>query len=110
VIELGAFETEVRDLHAFFERWFAGTAEPSELERLDVLDESFQMIGPDGHLHAVDQVRSTIEDAYGRRTLQIAIRNVSVHPVAPVGMYEEWHAPSGDLAPRRSSVTIVQAA
>ncbi len=107
MIELGAFETEVRDLHAFFERWFAGTAEPSELERLDVLDETFQMIGPDGHLHAVDQVRSTIEDAYGRRTLQIAIRNVSVHPVAPVGMYEEWQTIDGRKTGRISSAVMM---
>lgn len=107
MIELAAFETEVRDLHAFFERWFAGTADSDELERLDVLDGSFQMVGPDGRLQTVAQVRAAIEDAYGRRSLHIAIRNVSVHPVAPVGTYEEWQTIDGRVTGRVSSAVMM---
>ena len=107
MIELAAFEAEVRGLHAFFERWFAGSADSNELERLDVLDDSFQMIGPDGHLQTVAQVRTAIEAAYGRRSLQIEIRNVLVHPVAPVGTYEEWQTIDGRVTGRISSAVMV---
>jgi len=106
VIDPAAFEEEVRQLHAFFERWFAGTAYPTELERLDVLDGSFQMIGPDGRLQNVDEVRSAIEHAYGRRSMLIEIRNVRVHPTAPVGMYEEWQTIDGEVTGRISSAVM----
>jgi hypothetical protein len=106
VIQPAAFEAEVRDLHAFFERWFAGTAESGELERLDVLDDSFHMIGPDGRQQTVDEVRSAIEDAHGRRPMQIEIRNVRVHPTAPVGTYEEWQTSDGVVTGRTSSAVM----
>ncbi|MFV9673230.1 MAG: hypothetical protein ACNYZH_08385 [Acidimicrobiia bacterium] len=106
MIDGAAFESEVRELHAFFERWFAGTAEPGELERLDVLDDSFHMIGPDGRLQNVDRVRSAIADAYGHRPMQIEIRNVQVHPSAPVGTYEEWQTIDGSITGRTSSAVM----
>lgn len=106
MIDLSAFESEVRELHSFFERWFDGTAEPSEVDRLDVLDGSFHMVGPDGHVHNVDQVRSAIEDGYGRRTMQIEIRNVRVHPSAPTGTYEEWQTIDGEITGRISSAVM----
>jgi hypothetical protein len=107
VIERSAFENEVRGLHAFFERWFAGTAEPAELERLDVLDDSFRMVGPDGRLQTIDEIRSAIADAHGRRPMCIEIRNVWVHPFAPVGMYEEWQTTDGEVTGRSSSAVMV---
>lgn len=107
MIELSAFEKEVRELHAFFERWFAGDAEPAELERLDVLDDSFRMVGPDGRLQTADEVRSAIEDAHGRRSVKIEVRNVWVHPSAPVGMYEEWQTTDDEVTGRRSSAVMM---
>lgn len=106
MIHRAAFEAEVRELHAYFERWFAGTAPPTALERLDVLDESFHMIGPDGRLHTVEQIRSAIENAYGLRPMSIEIRNVSVHPSAPVGTYEEWQTIEGEITGRLSSAVM----
>lgn len=106
MIELSAFESEVRELHSFFVRWFAGTAEPSEVERLDVLDSSFHMVGPDGHLLDVDQVRSAIVESYGLRSMRIEIRNVQVHPTAPSGTYEEWQTIDGELTGRISSAVM----
>lgn len=46
MIQPDSFEAEVHELHAFFERWYAGAADPSEISRLDVLADSFVMIGP----------------------------------------------------------------
>jgi hypothetical protein len=106
VIDRAAFETEVCELHAFFERWFAGTSELAELERLDVLDDAFHMIGPDGRVQTVDQVRSAIKDAYGRGPILIEIRNVRVHPSASVGMYEEWQTIDGQVTGRTSSAVM----
>lgn len=106
MIDGAGFEREVRKLHAFFERWFAGTAEPAEMERLDVLDDSFHMIGPDGRLQNVDRVRSAIADAYGHRPMLIEIMNVRVHPSAPVGTYEEWQTIDGSITGRISSAVM----
>ncbi len=106
MIEPSAFENEVRELHAFFERWFAGTAEPAELDRLDVLDDTFRMVGPDGRLQTVGEIRSATEKAYGRRSVRIEIRNVWVHPSAPVGMYEEWQTTDGEVTGRSSSAVM----
>lgn len=106
MIESSAFETEVRELHVFFERWFAGTADPEELERLDVLGDTFQMVAPDGRLQACNEVRSAIELAFGRRPMQIEIRNVRVHPIAPVGVYEEWQTIDGHVTGRVSSAVM----
>jgi hypothetical protein len=106
VIEPSAFESEVRELHAFFERWFAGTADPSELERLDALDDTFQMITPDGWLQNCSEVRSAIERAFGRRPMQIEIRNVRVRAIAPVGVYEEWQTIDGQVIGRVSSAVM----
>jgi hypothetical protein len=106
VIQRAAFETEVRELHLFFERWFAGTAGRAEVRRLDVLDESFHMIGPDGRLQDVGEVRSAIENAYGHRPMLIEIRNVRAHPSAPVGTYEEWQTIDGELTGRISSAVM----
>ena len=107
MIEPPAFESEVRELHAFFERWFSGFAEPAELERLDVLDASFRMVGPDGVSRTVEEICSAIAGAYGRRCVQIEIRNVWVHPSAPVGTYEEWQTADGEVAGRISSAVMV---
>lgn len=106
MIERSAFEAEVRELHAFFERWFVGTAERDEFERLDVLDDSFRMIGPDGQTRSVEEIRSSIEDARGRRPMRIEIRNVWVHPSAPIGMYEEWQTMDGEVTGRSSSAVM----
>ncbi|MCL1598588.1 MAG: hypothetical protein M3094_05355 [Actinomycetia bacterium] len=106
MIERAAFDAEVRELHSFFERWFAGTADRAELARLDVLDDSFHMIGPDGRLQRVGEVSSAIENAYGRRSVLIEIRNVRVHPSAPVGTYEEWQTADGGLTGRISSAVM----
>lgn len=108
MIDRSAFEDEVRQIHAFFERWYAGTAEADELERLDVLDESFRMIAPDGRSHTADEVCSAIEADYGRRSIQIEIRNVWVHPFSPVGMYEEWQTTDGQVTGRISTAVMVE--
>ena len=44
-MEASAFEAEVRELHAFLEGWFAGTADLVEFAGLDMLDDRSQMIG-----------------------------------------------------------------
>lgn len=106
MIEPSAFEAEVRGIHTFFERWFAGVADPSEIERLDVLDDSFHMVDPGGRQHTVDQVRSAIEDAYGRRSVQIEIRNIDIHPSAPIGTYEEWQTMDDEVTGRISSAVM----
>jgi len=83
-----------------------GTSDPSEVARLDVLDASFVMIAPDGHSWSADAVRSSIETAYGRRSMTIEIRAVAVDPSAPFGTYEEWQSFEGARTGRISTAVM----
>ena len=47
---------------------------------MDVLADSFVMIGPDGRSSNVEQVRAFVEAAYGRRPTGFEIRNIAVRP------------------------------
>ena len=105
-MEVLAFEAEVRELHAFLEGWFAGTADLIEFAGLDMLDDRSQMIAPVGRLQNCNDVCSAIECGCGRRPMQIEIRNVRAHPIAPVGIDEEWKTIDGRVTARISSAVM----
>jgi len=106
VIQPDSFEAEVHELHAFFERWYAGAADPSEISRLDVLADSFVMIGPDGESSDVEEVRAFVEAAYGRRPTEFRVLNVALRPDTPVGTYEEWQTADGVTTGRISTAVM----
>ena len=110
MIEPSSFDAEVRELHAFFERWYSGQADPSEFSRLDVLSGAFTMIGPDGRLARVDEVREMVRAAYGRRPIKFTIRNEAVRSDSPVVTYEEWQTASGVATGRLSTAVMAPAA
>ncbi len=107
MIDAAAFEREVRELHEFFERWYTGTAAPSEINRLNVLDPSFVMIAPDGRSLSADAVRSSIVSIYGQRAMGIEIRNVTVNREGGFGTYEEWQTFEGAVTGRVSTAVMV---
>lgn len=109
MIDPESFGTEVRQLHAFFERWYSGEAESSEVSRLDVLADSFVMIGPDADVAERVDVRASIVAARGRRPMQIEVRNVVVRPELDLGTYEEWQATRG-VAIGRLSTAVMRSA
>lgn len=74
---------------------------------MDVLADSFVMIGPDGRSSDAEQVRAFVEGAYGRRPTGFEIRNVAVRPDAPVGTYEEWQTVDGVATGRISTAVMV---
>lgn len=110
MIEPASFEAEVRELHAFFERWYSGAADPSEFSRLDVLANTFLLIGPDGRTAAAGEVREMIKASHGRRPIDFTIRNVTLRPDAPVGTYEEWQTEAGITSGRLSTAAMMPAA
>ncbi len=110
MIEAAQFEPEVRELHAFFECWYSGAADPCEIVRRDALARSFGMIGPDGRERDDQQVRTSVEAAYGSRLTRFKIRNVAVRPNAPIGGYEEWQTALGVTTTRISSGVMMPAA
>lgn len=106
MIDPESFETEVRELHAFFERWYSGVAKSSEVSRLDVLADSFVMIGPDADMVGRAEVRASIVAARGRRPMQIEIRNIVVRPELDLGTYEEWQTTGGAVTGRLSTAVM----
>lgn len=109
MIEPARFEAEVRELHAFFGRWYSGESDPAEFSRLDVLADTFVMIGPDGRTAKVDDVRETVRSAYGGRRIEFTIENVTVRSDIPVGTYEEWQTASGVTTGRFSTAVMAPA-
>ena len=109
MIKPASFDAEVRGLHAFFGRWYSGEADPAEFSRLDVLADTFVMIGPDGRTTGVEDVREVIRAAYGRRQVEFTIKNVSVRSDSPVVTYEEWQTASGVATGRLSTAVMAPA-
>ena len=109
MIEPSSFEAEVRELHAFFGRWYSGTAALSEFSRLDALADSFVMIGPDGRTANAGTVREMIRASFALRPIDFTIQNVFVRPDAPVGTYEEWQTDSGVTTGRLSTAVMTPA-
>lgn len=92
-------ETEVLELHRFFERWYLGECDPhgEEFSRLsDVLTEDFRMVNPDGALVARSDLLAGIRGSFGskREGFHIAIENVYYRLLGrglAAVTYEEWH-------------------
>ena len=72
-----------------------------------MLADSFVMIGPDGRTSNVQQVRSFVEAAYGRRPTEFRIRNVAVRPRTSVCTYEEWQIADGITTGRISTAVMM---
>ena len=108
--EAAQFEAEVRELHAPSWCWYRGAADPNEIVRRDALAGSFVMIGPDGRERDDQQVRASVEVAYGSRPTRFKIRNVAVRPNALIGGYEERQTAVGITTTRISTAVIMPAA
>lgn len=91
-------EAEVRELHAFFGRWFRGEADEAELARVeDALAEDFELISPRGVTADRASILASIRGAYGGRdgSFAIGIESFAVrstHGAACLVTYEE-HQP-----------------
>jgi hypothetical protein len=106
-----AFVREVRELHRFFERWYAGELAPVGIERLAVLAPSFEMISPEGRTFTRSEVAGMISAGYGSRPMKIEIRNAAVrYASAPfvMGRYEEWQTVDGVPSGRISTAVMVE--
>jgi len=91
-----ACESEIRELHRFFEDWFAGRLPrtPEAFERLRAaLAPGFMLVTPDGRRTERDALLAGLEQAHGTQSdFRIAIERVE--PRAVVGeaclvLYEE---------------------
>ncbi len=113
-------QSEVEDLHTFFQKWFNGELHKSNLifQRLTtVLHPMFVLISPDGKERMKNDVIQGIWDAYGSRDpkknpMRIWIENYiykgefnSIYIVT----YEEWHENNSDKRGRLSTAIFKDA-
>lgn len=107
-------ETEILELHRFFERWFNGEldASPEAFSRLsDVLSERFLMVTPAGQRLERRQVLAGVQARHGAHRgdgsrFAIEIRKVeSRYRDGSVALvtYEEWQTVDGATRGRASS-------
>jgi len=107
-------ETEIVDLHRFFERWYRGELEltSEDFARVsDVLTEDFRMINPDGEVVARSELLTGLRRNHGTRSddFQIRVENVSYRMVgrtAAAVTYEEWHEEGGRTRGRVSTAIL----
>jgi len=107
-------ETEVLELHRFFERWYLGEPDPhgEDFSRLsDVLTEDFRMVNPDGEVVARSELLTGLRRNHGTRSddFQIRVENVSYRMVgrtAAAVTYEEWHEEGGRTRGRVSTAIL----
>lgn len=111
---IGQCETEIIELHRFFERWFNGELEdsPEAFSRLsDVLSERFQMVSPGGETLERREVLAGVRRQHGSHRAaaepyRIEIRAVDGRfrgPGVALVTYQEWQWVDGEVRARASS-------
>jgi hypothetical protein len=85
---------EVLDFHAYIERWFRGTTDPTGLpDRLRAFDPRFTYVDPDGRTASLDDLRTLFGATHGHaRDITVTVHDLEVvEPTASqvVLRYEE---------------------
>lgn len=103
-------ETEVIELHAFFQSWFRGDLleSPQGFARFEeAIAEDFKMITPGGVLCPRPNLVEGLLAAHGKQSAtKIWIENTSTSPLAEglwLTTYEEWQGGPGEERGRLSS-------
>lgn len=109
------WETEVRELHAFFEGWFTGELPPEAIERLeDAFHPSFTMVDPAGTVIVRAALIGDVAAAHGLGEVHIEVDNfhqLAVRDRLIVGRYDEWQHRARDgvvsINGRRSTAVFI---
>lgn len=107
-------ETEIHQLHDFFERWLRGEADEGALARAEeVFDEEMTFIGPDGRVLEREALLEGLARARGARPeLRITVEEVRVEALGQdrwVVTYVERQREPGQATARRSTALLVAA-
>lgn len=104
---------EIETLHEFFVRWYTGSIDREEFDRLECsLAPEFEMITPTGDRKDRETVLASIRESYGEKatgTFDIEIRNVEIirhFDEYSLVRYEEWQYEDGDENARISTVLL----
>lgn len=109
--ELDVVETEIRELHRFFQDWYRGQLEDDAFERFSgVMAEGFVIVLPDAGIlrqkAIVDAVRSQkATDPQARLWIE-NVRLVESGADYLIAMYEEWQGRDGQDARGRLSTVV----
>ena len=93
--------TEIVELHAFFENWFNGYLEKNDQDFqrfLGVLDDKFELITPSGQKHTREEILKLVWNSHGSRSnsdnpMKIWIENFNYKQISDsifLVTYEEW--------------------
>lgn len=110
-------ETEIRELHQFFETWFNGDCEQTESNFArfrDVLDDEFQLISPCGDIDDRDALLESLWNAWGHPTdegdtMSIWIEDCQIrHQTSDtvLATYQEWQQTNDDDPSTRLSTVL----
>ncbi len=104
-------EKEIRELHRFFQRWFAGNIEKREINRLDnVIHENFILITPSASLLDKKILMQFIQESYGtKKDIRIWTDNINIHAEINniyIVTYDEFQTLDEHKTIRRSSAVF----
>lgn len=109
---MNALEIEIKDLHSFFEKWFAGDLPDDDVSfaRLeDALAPAFTMVSPRGEHLDREAVVDGVRRAHGAGPRRIWIDNVELLDSANdrlTAAYEEWQEDDGETTARLATVVF----
>ncbi len=97
---------EIEELHHFFELWFTGKINEDDIERfIEVLDDDFQLIAPNGASMNQEQITSLIIKLYNNTKRTIWVENIETRVVGTLvqATYHEYQQGNGTNTKRISS-------
>ncbi len=100
---------EVRQLHQFFQAWFAGEIENTDAgfgRFSQTVADTFTLIGPGGDIKDCATMKAQLRAAHGSGAFQIWIENPQVQALSDtvtLVLYEEWQIRNGVKTARQSS-------
>lgn len=107
------YHDEIVELHRFFEKWFNGEIDENDanFERfVDVLDDGFHIINPEGRMAAREPLVRWIRGAYASQPdLRIWVDNIQLqqqHKDVLIVTYKEWQETTSTLTARQSTVVF----
>jgi hypothetical protein len=109
------FETEIVQLHYFFQEWFRGEIPATETvfcRFSEVLHQDFIIISPSGKLNTKAETLSGVKSRYGKlMDISIWIENVQLRyqdEKMALVTYEEWQTTGEKTTARISSITFLK--
>ncbi len=86
--------TEINELHAFFDAWYAGRCDPGDISRMEsTMAPEFHLVTPDGRIMPRRETLDVVRRGFGTRPVRIWVEEAAVLwrvGTVTCATYQEW--------------------